>query len=45
MDEDFQNSFPLRSYDRLLDITLLHLYRIFDKTLNAVLFGEVDIID
>lgn len=45
MDEDFQNAFPLRSYDKLLDIKLLHLYRIFDKTLNAVLFGEVDIIE
>ena len=45
MDEDFQNAFPLRSYDKLLDIKLLHLYRIFDKTLNAVLFGEVDVID
>ena len=45
MDEDFQNAFPLRSYDKLLDIKLLHLYRIFDKTLNAVLFGEIDIIE
>ena len=45
MDEDFQNSFPLKSYDKLLDIKLLHLYRIFDKTLNAVLFGEVDIVE
>ena len=43
MDEEFQNSFPLRSYDSLLDIKLLHLYRIFNKTLNAVMFGEVDI--
>jgi len=45
MDEDFQNAFPLRSYDKLLDIKLLHLYRIFDKTLNAVLFGEVEVSD
>jgi len=45
MDEDFQNSFPLRSYDKLLDIKLLHLYRIFDKTLNAVLFGEVAVVE
>ena len=45
MDEDFQNAFPLRSYDKLLDIKLLHLYRVFDKTLNAVLFGEIDIIE
>lgn len=45
MDEDFQNAFPLRSYDKLLDIKLLHLYRVFDKTLNAVMFGEVDILE
>lgn len=43
MDEDFQNSFPMKSYDPLLDIKLLHLYRVFNKTLNAVLFSEVDI--
>ena len=43
MDEDFQNAFPLKSYDTLLDIKLLHLYRVFDKTLNAVLFGEINI--
>jgi len=45
MDEDFQNAFPLRSIDKLLDIKLLHLYRIFDKTLNAVLFGEVEVTE
>lgn len=45
MDEDFQNAFPLSSYDKLLDIKLLHLYRVFDKTLNAVLYGEVDILE
>ena len=43
MDEDFQNAFPLKSYDTLLDIKLLHLYRMFDKTLNAALFGDIDL--
>ena len=43
MDEDFQNAMPLRSYDPLIDIKLLQLYRLFDKTLSAALFGEVDV--
>ncbi|MCJ7766137.1 MAG: HobA family DNA replication regulator [Thiovulaceae bacterium] len=43
MDEDYQNAFTMRSYDPLLDIKLLQLYRQFDKSLNAVLFGEVKI--
>ncbi len=43
MDEDFQNAFTLRSYDPLLDIKLLQLYRQLDKSLNAVLFGEVNV--
>ncbi len=45
MDEDYQNAFTMRSYDPLLDIKLLQLYRQFDKSLNAVLFGEVSIDD
>ena len=43
MDEDYQNAFTLRSYDPLLDIKLLQLYRQFDKSLNAILFGEVNV--
>ncbi len=43
MDEDYQNAYTMRSYDPLLDIKLLQLYRQFDKSLNAVLFGEVDV--
>jgi len=43
MDEDYQNAFTMRSYDPLLDIKLLQLYREFDKSLNAVLFGEVNV--
>ncbi len=43
MDEDFHNSLTLRSYDPIIDIKLLQLYRLFNMTLNAMLFGEVSI--
>ena len=42
-DEDRQNSFFLRSADTLLDIKLLHLVRIFEKTLDAVMVGEIEL--
>lgn len=41
LDEEFGNAMRLRSYDPILDIKLLQLYRLFDLSLNAVLFGEV----
>ena len=41
-DEDFNNAFTLKSYDSVLDIKLLQLYRLFDSSLNAAMFGEVD---
>lgn len=41
-DEDFNNAFKLKSYDTHLDIKLLQLYKLFDKSLNATMFGEVD---
>jgi len=41
-DEDFNNAFTLKSYDSVLDIKLLQLYRLFDASLNATMFGEVD---
>jgi len=41
-DEDFNNAFTLKSYDADLDIKLLQLYRLFDASLNATMFGEVD---
>lgn len=41
MDETFVNAVQLRSSDPLLDIKLLQLYRLFDKALDAALFGEV----
>lgn len=42
-DEEFQNSFILKSYDSLLDIKLLQLFKLFDASLNATMFGEVDV--
>jgi hypothetical protein len=41
-DEDFNNAFTLQSYDPVLDIKLLQLYRLFDASLSATMFGEVD---
>ena len=41
-DEDFNNAFTMKSYDPILDIKLLQLYRLFNASLNAAMFGEVD---
>jgi len=41
-DEDFNNAFTMKSYDSSLDIKLLQLYKLFDASLNATMFGEVD---
>ncbi len=43
MDEEVANSFTLKSHDDLIDIKLLQLFRLFDKTLGAALFAEVDV--
>ncbi len=42
-DEDFQNSFKLNSYDSHLDIKLLQLFKLFNQSLNAAIFGEIDV--
>jgi hypothetical protein len=42
MDENFQNAMTLHSYDKHIDIKLLQLYSLFDKSLSAVLFGETE---
>jgi len=42
-DEDFHNAFTLKSYDTHLDIKLLQLYKLFDASINAAMFGEVDV--
>jgi len=41
LDENFGTAVKLRSYDPYLDIKMLQLYRLFDLSLNAVLFGEI----
>jgi len=43
LDEEVQNSFAFRSADTLLDIKLLQLFKLFDNTLSAVLFGDLDL--
>ncbi len=43
MDEEIQNSFLLDSFDKILDLKLLHLYRLFDKTLSGALFGDYEL--
>jgi len=42
LDDQVPGSFPFRSGDPLLDIKLLQLYRLFDRTLEAALFNEID---
>jgi hypothetical protein len=44
MDEELSNSFYLDSMDEALDIRLLNMFRLFDKTLSAVLFAQVDVL-
>ncbi|GEM_PF-57334 len=43
LDEMMQNSFTLRSDDEELDIKLIQLLTLFDKSIDAILFSEVDI--
>lgn len=42
-DEDFHNAFKLKSFDSHLDIKLLQLYKLFNASLNAAMYGEVDV--
>ncbi len=41
LDEDVPNSFSLKSTDETLDMKLLQLYRLFDKTLSATLYAQI----
>lgn len=43
MDEEVQDSFAFRSADPLLDIKLLQLYKLFNRSLSSVLFGELEL--
>lgn len=41
MDEEIQNSFYLRSTDEMIDVKLIQLFKLLDKSIDAFLFGEV----
>lgn len=43
LDQEVQNTFSLRSSDAHLDIKLLQLYQLFDNTISAALFGDLDL--
>lgn len=43
LDEKVQNSFFLDSKDENLDIKLIQLITLFDKSIDAILFSEVDV--
>jgi len=45
IDKKIQNSFSFRSMDELLDIKLIQLFKLFEKTLMANMFGQVDLED
>lgn len=40
-DEHMQNSFYLSSNDESLDVKLISLFKLFDKTIDAALFGKL----
>ena len=42
-DTQLQNSFTLQSTDSLVDIKLMQMYRIFNLTLEAAMFGRVNL--
>ncbi|HHO42629.1 MAG TPA: hypothetical protein ENN12_04655 [Epsilonproteobacteria bacterium] len=43
LDDQVQNSFFLKGSDPLLDLKLIQLYKLFDSTITAVLFGELEL--
>lgn len=42
-DEEYLNAFNLKSYDKLLDVKLIQLYKLFNLSLNAAIFGEIEL--
>jgi len=42
-DEDISNSFSLRSSDEALDMKLLQMFRLYNKTLSSALFAQIDV--
>ncbi len=42
-DEETQDAFNLRSKDEALDMKLLQMFRLYNKTLSATLFAEINV--
>lgn len=42
-DEDRQDAFNLKSTDEALDMKLLQMFRLYNKTLSAALFAEINV--
>ncbi|MFA6760773.1 MAG: HobA family DNA replication regulator [Sulfuricurvum sp.] len=42
-DEEYLNAFSLKSYDKELDIKLLQLFRLLDRSIDATIYGEVEL--
>jgi hypothetical protein len=43
IDEDVHNRFSISPLDPIVDLKLLQFYRLFDKAINAIMFGEIQI--
>ena len=43
LDEERQDAFNLRSNDEALDMKLLQMFRLYNKTLSAALFAQVSV--
>jgi len=43
LDEEIQDAFNLKSADEALDMKLLQMFRLYDKTLSANLFAQIDV--
>jgi len=43
LDEETQNAFNLRSNDEALDMKLLQMFRLYNKTLSSALFAEINV--
>jgi hypothetical protein len=41
MDSEVRNSFYIKSYDDKLDLKLVTLFKLFNKTITASMFGEI----
>ena len=42
-DEEIQDAFNLKSSDEALDMKLLQMFRLYNKTLSAALFAEINV--